>query len=75
MYRGRFQDRIILTGINSPDRTNIPFSKSLTRKDILHKYEPAAPLQGPSHCVITLILKVIGKILMNRSTPLLTMKS
>ena len=41
----------------------------------MNSYEPAASLQDPSHYVISLILEIIGRILMNKPTPLLTMNS
>ena len=75
MNRWRVQDPSITTGVNSLDTTYIPVSESLTREGILHNYEPVAPIQDPSYYMISLILKMIGSILMNRPTSCLTMKS
>ena len=75
MNRGRVQDQNIPTGVNELYRTNMLLSESLKREGILHNYEPAASLQDPSHYVISLILEIIGRILMNKPTPLLTMNS
>ena len=75
MNRGRVQYRNIPTGINEFDSTNIPLIKYLTREGILHNYEPADPIQYPNKYVISLILKMIGRILINNPTPLLTIKS
>ena len=46
---GRVQDQNIRTSVNATDRTNMPLSESLTREEILHKYEPAAPIHVPSN--------------------------
>ena len=75
MNRWRVQYPNILTGVNSLDRTNITVSESLTREGILHNYEPVSPIQDPSYYMISLILKMTERILMNRPTLLLTMKS
>ena len=75
MNRGRFQYQNITTDINELDRTNMPLSESLTRDGILHNYEYVASLQYQSNYLISLILKMIGRILMNNPTPLLKMKS
>ena len=75
MNRRRFQDQNILTGVNSLDRTNIPVNESLTREVILHNYEPVSPIQDPSYYMISMILNILWRIIMNRPTPLLTMKS
>ena len=71
----RFKDQNIPTSVNALDRINIPLSESLTREGILNNYELEYPLQYPSHYVISLILNMIGRILMNNPTPLLTIKS
>ena len=53
----------------------MPLIGYLTREEVLLNYEPAYPIQDPSHNVISLILKIIGRIIMNNPTPLLTIKS
>ena len=75
MNRWRVQDTNILTGVNSLDSTNITVSESLTREGILQNYETVSPIQYPSYYMISLILKMTERILMNRPTPLITMKS
>ena len=75
MNRGRVQDQNIHAGVNELDRTNIMLSESLTREGIFHNYEPAASLHDTSNYVISLILKTIGRILMNNPNTLLKIKS
>ena len=75
MNRGRVQDQTIPTGGNELDRTNMPLSEYLTREGILHNYELAPSLQDPSNYMISLILKTIGRILMNNPNTLLKIKS
>ena len=69
MNRWRFQDQNILTGVNSLDRTNIPVNESLTKEVILHNYEPVSPIQDPSYYMISMILNILWRIIMNRPTP------
>ena len=70
MKRGRFQDQNIPTGVNELDRTNMTLRGSVIREGILHNYKPAGPLQDKTHYIISLILKMIRKILMNIPNPL-----
>ena len=75
MNRVRVQDRNIPTDLNELVRTNLKLSEYLTRQGSLHNYGPECSLQDTSHYVISLILNMIGRILMNIPTPILTMKS
>ena len=75
MNRGRVQYQNISTDVNELDSTKMLLSESSTRYGILHKYEPEDPILDPSHYLISLKIVMIGRILINNPTPLLTMKS